>query len=125
MTVAGRWRALPRVTRPESGGAVEWAVPYLRSPITISVLIHQKEDPVYHLLRCEQLSFLLRLHLHPAGFLQLVDRLRKETKLQPQSCGPQGLLAQQRVWDTVGPTDHGQPQHLPGMDELGQVTELP
>lgn len=50
------------------------------APVTISVLIHQKEDPVHDLLGSEQLALLLILHLHPAGFLQLVNCLSEKTQ---------------------------------------------
>lgn len=57
---------------------MEWAT--ASAPVTVSVLIHQKEDPVHDLLGREQLALLLILYLHPAGFLQLVNRLSDKTQ---------------------------------------------
>lgn len=57
---------------------MEWAT--ISAPVTISILIHQKEDPVHDLLWREQLALLLGVHLHPAGFLQLVNRLPEKTQ---------------------------------------------
>ena len=54
------------------------------APVTISIFIHQKEDPVHDLLGCEQLALLLGLHLHTAGFLQLVDGLWEGSQWYPR-----------------------------------------
>lgn len=69
---------MPKVTLPGSGDALEWAT--LSAPVTISVLIHQKKDPVHDLLGREQPALLLALYLHPAGFLQLVNCLSEKTQ---------------------------------------------